>query len=69
MKTSLVWNCHPHNEASKSPVDSPKRAASSQLQEERRGEKSCADREKRLQEDTHRIELQNVWMSFALKRF
>lgn len=47
MKTSLVWNCHPHNEARKSPVDSPKRAASSPLQKERREKKTnCADRGK-----------------------
>lgn len=35
MKTSLVWNCHPHNEARKSPADFLVRAAASLLQKER----------------------------------
>lgn len=35
MKTSLVWNCHRHNEARRSPADSPVRAAASLLQKER----------------------------------
>lgn len=62
MKTSLVWNCHPHNEARKRPADSPVRAAASLLQKERnktsllqkeRKKKLCRQKKKKGYKKTH----------------